>query len=203
MVSLSKETANNRIKELKIILKYMSFLQKNGFSDCGRGQILGQISLLEEFVNENGIISNYDDYYINKLNVSKNNSQIENHENKISNTNKEIINDLNTNPITSENTFVNLPQYYDSDTTTNTTTTTTQKTDTPTSYSELFNFDQKLNQDNKKDENEYDKPLKWLETFKNETEISIKKKPFDYIEKSEIAKSWKNKIRKMTQSDII
>ena len=31
----------------------MSFLQKNGFSDCGRGQIMGQMSLIQEFLSEN------------------------------------------------------------------------------------------------------------------------------------------------------
>ena len=199
MVSLSKETANNRINELKIVLKYMSFLQKNGFSDCGRGQILGQISLLEEFVHENGLGSNYDDYFINKLNTTRKNSQIEIHNNKISNDNINTSNNMNANPINSENTFVNLPQYFNSDNNTDTAT----KADSQNSYSDLFDIDKKLNPDSSNDDNDYDKPLNWLETVKNETEISIKKKPFDYIEKSEIAKSWKNKIRKMTQSDII
>ena len=199
MVSLSKETANNRINELKIVLKYMSFLQKNGFSDCGRGQILGQISLLEEFVHENGLGSNYDDYFINKLNTNKKNSQIEIHNNKISNDNIDTSNNMNSNPINSENTFVNLPQYFNSDSNTD----TAKKADSQSSYSDLFNIDKKLNQNSNNDDNDYNKPLNWLETVKNETEISITKKPFDYIEKSEIAKSWKNKIRKMTQSDII
>ena len=199
MVSLSKETANNRINELKIVLKYISFLQKNGFSDCGRGQILGQISLLEEFIHENGLGSNYDDYFINKLNTNRKNSQIEIHNNKISNDTIDKSNDINANPVNSENTFVNLPPYFTSDSNT----ATTSKEDSQTSYSDLFNIDKKLNQDSKNADNDYNKPLNWLETVKNETEISIKKRPFDYIEKSEIAKSWKNKIRKMTQSDII
>ena len=30
----------------------MVFLQKNGFSDCGKGQIIGQVSLLQEYLKE-------------------------------------------------------------------------------------------------------------------------------------------------------
>ena len=53
MTILSKENAKARLEEFRILLKYMSFLQKNGFSDCGRGQIMGQMSLIQEFLSEN------------------------------------------------------------------------------------------------------------------------------------------------------
>src|SRR5688572_22263526 len=52
MTILSKENAKARLEEFRILLKYMPFLQKNGFSDCGRGQIMGQMSLLQEFLSE-------------------------------------------------------------------------------------------------------------------------------------------------------
>ncbi len=52
MTILSKENAKARLEEFRILLKYMSFLQKNGFSDCGRGQIMGQMSLIQEFLSE-------------------------------------------------------------------------------------------------------------------------------------------------------
>src|SRR5215213_9254281 len=53
MTILSNENAKTRLDEFRILLKYMPFLQKNGFSDCGRGQIMGQMSLLQEFLSEN------------------------------------------------------------------------------------------------------------------------------------------------------
>src|SRR5215211_1530388 len=52
MTILSNENAKTRLDEFRILLKYMPFLQKNGFSDCGRGQIMGQMSLLQEFLSE-------------------------------------------------------------------------------------------------------------------------------------------------------
>ena len=42
---------------------------------------------------------------------------------------------------------------------------------------------------------------RWLRPFKNDD--PIKKKLFENFEKNEITQSWKDKIRKMTQSDII
>ncbi|MGZ5485400.1 MAG: hypothetical protein ACXWFB_05780, partial [Nitrososphaeraceae archaeon] len=52
MTILSKENAKARLEEFRILLRYMPFLQKNGFSDCGRGQIMGQMSLIQEFLSE-------------------------------------------------------------------------------------------------------------------------------------------------------
>src|SRR5215208_4294117 len=52
MTILSKENAKARLEEFRILLKYMPFLQKNGFSDCGRGQIMGQMSLIQEFLSD-------------------------------------------------------------------------------------------------------------------------------------------------------
>jgi hypothetical protein len=49
---LSVEETKNRLADCNVLLKYMSFLQKNGLSDCGRGQIMGQASLLQEYLKE-------------------------------------------------------------------------------------------------------------------------------------------------------
>jgi hypothetical protein len=52
MTLISIEEAKTRLAECNVLLKYMSFLQKNGLSDCGRGQIMGQASLLQEYLEE-------------------------------------------------------------------------------------------------------------------------------------------------------
>jgi hypothetical protein len=52
MTLISVEEAKNRLADCNILLKYMPFLQKNGLSDCGRGQIMGQASLLQEYLKE-------------------------------------------------------------------------------------------------------------------------------------------------------
>ena len=52
MPLISTEEAKTRLAEFNILLKYMSFLQNNGLSDCGKGQIIGQASLLEEYLKE-------------------------------------------------------------------------------------------------------------------------------------------------------
>ena len=52
MTFISIEEAKTRLADYNILLKYMLFLQKNGFSDCGKGQIIGQVSLLKESLKE-------------------------------------------------------------------------------------------------------------------------------------------------------
>src|SRR6476620_7214704 len=52
MTLMSIEEAKTRLAECNVLLKYISFLQKNGLSDCGRGQIMGQASLLQEYLEE-------------------------------------------------------------------------------------------------------------------------------------------------------
>lgn len=52
MTLISIVEAKTRLAECNVLLKYMSFLQKNGLSDCGRGQIMGQASLLMEHLKE-------------------------------------------------------------------------------------------------------------------------------------------------------
>ncbi len=52
MTLVSTEEAKAKLLDCKILLKYMAFLQNNGFSDCGKGQIMGQAALLEEYLKE-------------------------------------------------------------------------------------------------------------------------------------------------------
>jgi hypothetical protein len=44
--------AKTRLADCNVLLKYMVFLQNNGLSDCGKGQIIGQASLLQEYLKE-------------------------------------------------------------------------------------------------------------------------------------------------------
>jgi hypothetical protein len=44
----STEEAKAKLSECNVLIKYMNFLQANGFTDCGKGQILGQVSLIKE-----------------------------------------------------------------------------------------------------------------------------------------------------------
>ena len=52
MTLISIEEAKTRLADCNVLLKYMVFLQKNGLSDCGKGQIIGQASLLQEYLKE-------------------------------------------------------------------------------------------------------------------------------------------------------
>ncbi|MGE0242988.1 MAG: hypothetical protein AB7P56_03580 [Nitrososphaeraceae archaeon] len=171
MTVLSNTNAKSRLDEFRILLKYMPFLQKNGFSDCGRGQIMGQMSLLQEFLSQNQSNEEVLNLQFNESSISNNNSV-------------ESISDT--------------PEYY------------------PSVHNEL----NKQNSDGLKDNNSFDldsillendstyesddnklQTSRWLRPFKNED--PVKKRLFDTFEKNEVTQSWKEKIRKMTQSDII
>ncbi|MGE3859089.1 MAG: hypothetical protein AB7F53_03805 [Nitrososphaeraceae archaeon] len=171
MTVLSNTNAKSRLDEFRILLKYMPFLQKNGFSDCGRGQIMGQMSLLQEFLSQNQSNGEVLNLQYNEPSISNNNSV-------------ETISDT--------------PEYY------------------PSVHNEL----NKQNSDGLKDDNSFDldsillendstyesddnklQTSRWLRPFKNED--PVKKRLFDTFEKNEVTQSWKEKIRKMTQSDII
>jgi hypothetical protein len=179
----SKENAKIRIEEFRTILKYMPFLQKNGLSDCGRGQIIGQMHLLQEFLNEKQTTDEI-------INTQQSSSSVNN--NNSSNTNIFAKDDVSVTDT------VSLPQFYEP-----------VKTEITTSSNDsnlkdnTFDIDNLILEDDNSNQNEENKLLgsRWLRPFKNdETE---KKKPLDYFDKNEITQSWKEKIRKMTQSDII
>ena len=48
----STQRAKEKLADCNVLLRYMTFLQKNGFSDCGKGQIMGQIALLKEYMED-------------------------------------------------------------------------------------------------------------------------------------------------------
>lgn len=173
MTILSKENAKARLEEFRILLKYMPFLQKNGFSDCGRGQIMGQMSLIQEFLSENQTSDEVLDLQY-KDPVITNVPNINNTSHSISDT----------------------PQYY---------TTASNETDkqiTDSSKDNTFDLDSIiLENDTSSEGNSKLQNSRWLRPFKNDD--TTKKKLFDNFEKNEITQSWKEKIRKMTQSDII
>jgi hypothetical protein len=173
MTILSKENAKARLEEFRILLKYMSFLQKNGFSDCGRGQIMGQMSLIQEFLSENQTSDEVLDLQY-KDPVITNVPNINNTSHSISDT----------------------PQYY---------TTASNETDkqiTDSSKDNTFDLDSIILENDTSSESDSKlQNSRWLRPFKNDD--PIKKKLFENFEKNEITQSWKEKIRKMTQSDVI
>jgi len=173
MTILSKDNAKARLEEFRILLKYMPFLQKNGFSDCGRGQIMGQMSLIQEFLSE-------------------------------PQTNDEILNLQYKDPVIPQQPNINnpstsisdTPQYYTS------TNNETDKQLTDGLKDNTFDLDSIiLENDTSSEGNSKLQNSRWLRPFKNDD--PTKKKLFDNFEKNEITQSWKEKIRKMTQSDII
>jgi hypothetical protein len=151
----------------------MSFLQKNGFSDCGRGQIMGQMSLIQEFLSENQTSDEILDLQY-KDPVITNVPNINNTSHSISDT----------------------PQYY---------TTASNETDkqiTDSSKDNTFDLDSIILENDTSSESDSKlQNSRWLRPFKNDD--PIKKKLFENFEKNEITQSWKEKIRKMTQSDVI
>src|ERR1044072_9050944 len=53
MGMISADEAKIKLSECNVLIKYMNFLQANGFTDCGKGQILGQVSLIRECLGHN------------------------------------------------------------------------------------------------------------------------------------------------------
>jgi hypothetical protein len=51
---ITLELAKTKLNELNVLIRYLPFLQNNGFSDLGKGKILGQVQLLKELINEQG-----------------------------------------------------------------------------------------------------------------------------------------------------
>lgn len=174
MTVLSNENAKARLEEFRILLKYMPFLQKNGFSDCGRGQIMGQMSLLQEF-----------------LSATQTSEEILNLQYKES-----IMPSVPNNNNNTSDSISDTPQYYAS------TNNETNKQITDSSKDNSFDLDNIILENDTSYEGDSKlQASRWLRPFKNED--SVKKKLFDNFEKNEITQSWKEKIRKMTQSDII
>jgi hypothetical protein len=58
---ITLELAKTKLNELNVLIRYLSFLQNNGFSDLGKGKILGQVQLLKELINEGGERQDYNE----------------------------------------------------------------------------------------------------------------------------------------------
>jgi hypothetical protein len=56
---ITLELAKTKLNELNVLIRYLSFLQNNGFSDLGKGKILGQVQLLKELISEGGERTEY------------------------------------------------------------------------------------------------------------------------------------------------
>ena len=80
MTLISIEEAKIRLTDCNVLLKYMVFLQKNGFSDCGKGQIMGQVSLLQEYLKEEEQQGNKQCSIDNHLSSRKINISIKQHQ---------------------------------------------------------------------------------------------------------------------------
>jgi hypothetical protein len=48
----STQRAKEKLADCNVLLKYMTFLQNNGFSEYGKGQVIGQIGLLREYLED-------------------------------------------------------------------------------------------------------------------------------------------------------
>jgi hypothetical protein len=48
----STQKAKEKLTDCNVLLRYMVFLQNNGFSDYGKGQIMGQVALLKEYLED-------------------------------------------------------------------------------------------------------------------------------------------------------
>lgn len=48
----STQKAKEKLADCNVLIKYMTFLQNNGFSDYGKGQVMGQIGLLREYLED-------------------------------------------------------------------------------------------------------------------------------------------------------
>jgi hypothetical protein len=46
------QKAKEKLADCNVLLRYMTLLQNNGFSDYGKGQIMGQIALLKEYLED-------------------------------------------------------------------------------------------------------------------------------------------------------
>ena len=169
MTVLSDANAKIRLDEYRILLKYMPFLQKNGFSDCGRGQIMGQMSLLQEFLSQTQSNEEVLNLQYNESNISNTTESISDPAEYYPSVHNEL-NKQNSDGVKDNNSF------------------------------DLDNLFLENNSSYESDDNKL-QTSRWLRPFKNED--PVKKRLFDTFEKNEVTQSWKEKIRKMTQSDII
>ena len=83
---ITLELAKTKLNELNVLIRYLSFLQNNGFSDLGKGKVLGQVQLLKELINEGGDRLDYNEEIPQETNSTT--------------TQEEVANANNYNPVT-------------------------------------------------------------------------------------------------------
>jgi hypothetical protein len=70
---ITLELAKTKLSELNVLIRYLSFLQNNGFTDLGKGKILGQAQLLRELINEEGENQENNDVITQEISSTSNN----------------------------------------------------------------------------------------------------------------------------------
>jgi hypothetical protein len=72
---ITLELAKTKLNELNVLVRYLSFLQNNGFSDIGRGKILGQVQLLKELIDEGDNHLEYDKETTQEMSLASNHEE--------------------------------------------------------------------------------------------------------------------------------
>jgi hypothetical protein len=75
---ITLELAKTKLDELNVLVRYLSFLQNNGFSDLGKGKILGQVQLLKELINEEGKDPEYSEEVTQETSSTSNHEEVTN-----------------------------------------------------------------------------------------------------------------------------
>lgn len=75
---ITLELAKTKLNELNVLVRYLSFLQNNGFSDLGKGKILGQVQLLKELINEEGKHPEYSEEITQETSSTSNHEEMAN-----------------------------------------------------------------------------------------------------------------------------
>jgi hypothetical protein len=78
---ITLELAKTKLNELNVLVRYLPFLQNNGFSDIGRGKILGQVQLLKELIDEGANHLEYDKEKPQEMSLASNHEEEANTDN--------------------------------------------------------------------------------------------------------------------------
>ena len=90
---ITLELAKTKMNELNVLIRYLSFLQNNGFSDLGKGKILGQVQLLKELINAGGERMEYNVELNQETNTTSNHEEETNTNNNYSTVTPTLIGD--------------------------------------------------------------------------------------------------------------
>ena len=90
---ITLELAKTKLNELNVLIRYLSFLQNNGFSDLGKGKILGQVQLLKELISAGGERMEYNEELNQETNSTSNHVEETNTNNNCSTVTPTLIGD--------------------------------------------------------------------------------------------------------------